>query len=70
MVVTVLKIYYTNKSQKSFNTEITGRLKSNGSELNHKELAKIDLHNVELTEFHDDFLSLLNRHAPIRHKPT
>ena len=33
-----------------------------------KELAKIDLNNAELAEFHNVFLSVLNKHAPIKYK--
>ena len=33
-----------------------------------KELAKIDLNNAELAEFHNEFLSVLNKHAPIKYK--
>ena len=31
-----------------------------------KELSKIDLNNAELAEFHNEFLSVLNKHAPIK----
>ena len=33
-----------------------------------KELAKIDLNNAELTKFHNKFLPVLNKHAPIKYK--
>ena len=33
-----------------------------------KELAKIDLNNTELAEFHNEFLSVLNKHAPMKYK--
>ena len=33
-----------------------------------KELEKIDLNNAELAEFHNEFLSGLNKHAPIKCK--
>ena len=33
-----------------------------------KELAKIDLNNAELAELHNEFLSVLNKHAPIKNK--
>ena len=33
-----------------------------------KKLAKIDLNNAELDEFHDKFLSVLKKHAPIKYK--
>ena len=33
-----------------------------------KELAKVDLNNAELAEFHKDFLSVLNKHAPVKYK--
>ena len=31
-----------------------------------KELSKIDWNNAELAEFHNEFLSVLNKHAPIK----
>ena len=31
-----------------------------------KELGKIDFNNTRLAEFHDDFLSLINKHAPVK----
>ena len=33
-----------------------------------KELAKIDLNNAELAELHNEFLSVVNKHAPIKYK--
>ena len=33
-----------------------------------KELAKIDLNNAELVEFHNELLSVLNKNAPIKYK--
>ena len=33
-----------------------------------KELAKTDLNNAELAEFHSEFPSVLNKHAPIKYK--
>ena len=33
-----------------------------------KKLAKIDLNNAELVEFHNEFLSVLNKHAPGKYK--
>ena len=33
-----------------------------------KELAKIDLNDVDSAELHNQFLSVLNKHAPIKHK--
>ena len=33
-----------------------------------KELEKIDLNNAELAEFHNELLSVLNKHAPIKYK--
>ena len=35
-----------------------------------KELAKIDLNNAESAKFHNEFLSVLNKHAPIKYKYT
>ena len=33
-----------------------------------KELAKIDLNNAELVESHNEFLSVLNKYAPVKYK--
>ena len=33
-----------------------------------KELAKNNIINAELAEFHNEFLSLLKKHAPIKYK--
>ena len=33
-----------------------------------KELAKTDLNNAELAEFHNEFSSVLNKYAPIKYK--
>ena len=33
-----------------------------------KEWAKIDLNNTELAELHNEFLSVLNKHALIKYK--
>ena len=69
VVVTVLKMF--NKNQKSkiiqyrnyktFKKQLF-RIKMD------KELAKNNLINVELAEFHNELLSLLNKHAPIKYK--
>ena len=32
-----------------------------------KELAKIDLNNAELAEFHNEFLSVFNKHNPVKY---
>ena len=34
----------------------------------YKELAKIDLNNTNLAELHNEFLSVLNKHASIKYK--
>ena len=33
-----------------------------------QELAKINLNNAELAEFHNEFLSVLNKHTPVKYK--
>ena len=43
-------------NEQSFRTEL------------HKELAKIGLNNAELAEFQDEFLSVLNKYAPLKYK--
>ena len=32
-----------------------------------QRVAKIDLNNAELAELHDELLSVLNRHAPVKY---
>ena len=67
LVVTVLKIFYQKqkpkiiqyKRYKTFNGQLF-RIELD------KELSKIDLNNAELAEFHNEFLSVLNKHAPIK----
>ena len=69
LVVTVLKMFYKKqklkiiqyRNYKTFNEQLF-RIELD------KELAKIDLNNVELAEFHNKFLSVLNKHAPIKYK--
>ena len=64
LVATVLQMLYKQKPRiihyrnyKTFNEQLF-RIELD------KELAKIDLNNAELVEFYDEFLSLLNKHAP------
>ena len=69
LVVTVLKMFFKKqkleishqRNYKTFNKQ------SFRIELD-KELAKIDLNNSELAKFHNEFLSVLNKHAPIKYK--
>ena len=69
LVVTVLKMFYKKQKPKiiqcrdyrTFNEQLF-RIELD------KELAKIDLNNAELAEFHNEFLSVLNKHAPIKYK--
>ena len=64
LVVTVLKMFYKRqkpkillyRNYKTFNEQLF-RIELD------KELAKIDLNNAELAEFHDEFLSVLNKQA-------
>ena len=66
-----IKIIYLTKKQKpkifqyrnykTFNKELF-RIELN------KELSKIYLNNTELTEFHNVFLPVLNKHALIKYK--
>ena len=69
LVVIVLKMFYKKqklkviqyRNYKPFNEQLL-RIELD------KELAKIDLNNAELAEFHNEFLSVLNKHAPIKYK--
>ena len=69
LVVTVLKMYckkqkpkiFQYRNYKMFNEE------SFKNELN-RELTLIDLNNAELADFQDIYLSVLNKHAPVKHK--
>ena len=69
LVVTVLKMFYKKqkpkiiqyKNYKTFNEKIFR------TELE-KESAKNDLNNAELAEFPIKFLSVLNKHIPVKHK--
>ena len=69
LVVTVLKMFYKKqkpkiiqyRNYKTFNEQLF-RIELG------KELGKIDLNNSELAEFHNEFLSVLNKHAPIKFK--
>ena len=68
-VVTWLKMFYKKqkpkiihyRNYKVFNEQLF-RIELD------KKLAKIDLNNAELAKFHDKFLSVLNKHAPIKYK--
>ena len=65
MVITVIKVFYKKqkpkiiqcRSYENFYDQVFQR------ELN-SELLKIDLNNVNLSEFTEIFLSLLDKHAP------
>ena len=68
LVATVLQMLYKQKPRiihyrnyKTFNEQLF-RIELD------KELAKIDLYNAELVEFYDEFLSVLNKHAPVKYK--
>ena len=69
LVVAVLKMFYKKqrpkiiryRNYKTFNGQLF-RIEVD------KELAKIDLNNAELAEFHNEFFSMFNKHAPIKHK--
>lgn len=67
LVVLVLKMLYEKpkiiyyRNYKAF-TEQLFRIEME------KELGKIDFNNTQLAEFHDDFLSLINKHAPVKLK--
>ena len=69
LVVTVLKMFYKKqkpkiiqyRNYKTFNGQLS-RIEMD------KNLAKIDLNNTELAEFHTEFLSVINKHAPIEYK--
>ena len=69
LIITVLKVFYKRqklkiiqyRNYKAFNEQLLTH------ELD-KELAKIDLNNAQLAEFHKDFLSVLNKHAPVKYK--
>ena len=69
LVVTELKMLYKKqkpkvlqyRNYKTFNEQLF-RIELD------KKLAKIDLNNAELAEFHNEFLSVLNKHAPIKYK--
>ena len=49
------------RNNKTFNQQLFR------TELN-KQLGKIDLNNGELAELLDEFLSVINKHAPIKYK--
>ena len=69
LVVTVLKMYYKKQKPKIFqyrNYKIFNE-ESFKNELN-RELTLIDLNNAELADFQDIYLSVLNKHAPVKHK--
>ena len=69
LVVTVLKMYYKKQKPKIFqyrNYKIFNE-ESFKNELN-RELTLIDLNNAELADFQDIYLSVLNKHTPVKHK--
>ena len=67
LVVTVLKMFYKKQKPKiiqyrnckTFNKQLF-RIELD------KELAKFDLNNAEFAKFHNEFLSVVNKHAPIK----
>ena len=69
LVVAVLNMFYKKqkpkiiryRNYKTFNGQLF-RIEVD------KELAKIDLNNAELAEFHNEFLSVINKHAPVKYK--
>ena len=69
MVIAVMKVFYKKqkpkiiqyRSCKNFDNQVFQR------ELN-SELLKIDLNNAELSEFTENFLSILDKHAPRKQK--
>ena len=69
LVVTVLKMYYKKQKPKMFQYRNykTFNEESFKNELN-RELTLIDLNNAELADFQDIYLSVLNKHAPVKHK--
>ena len=69
LVVTVLKMYYKKQNPKIFQYRNykTFNEESFKNELN-RELTLIDLNNAELADFQDIYLSVLNKHAPVKHK--
>ena len=62
MFITVLKVFYKNRNQKSFNTGAIRTLIISyfKRELN-SELLKIDLNNADLSEFTEIILSILDK---------
>ena len=69
LVVMVLKMYYKKQKPKIFQCRNykTFNEESFKKELN-RELTLIDLNNAELADFQDIYLSVLNKHAPVKHK--
>ena len=69
LVVTVLTMFYKKQKPKiiQYRNYKTFNDKLFRIEL-YKELAKIDLNNAELAEFHNEFLSVLNKYAPVKYK--
>ena len=69
LVATVLKMFYKKQKPKSiqqrnykpFNEQLF-RIELD------KELAKIDLNNAALAEFHNGFLSVFNKHNPVKYR--
>ena len=62
MFITVLKVFYKNRNQKSFNTGAVRTLIISyfKRELN-SDLLKIDLNNADLSEFTEIILSILDK---------
>ena len=69
LVVKMLKMFYKKQKPKIIQYRNYKTLNEQlfRTELD-KELAAIDLNNVELAEFHNEFLSVLNKHAPMKYK--
>ena len=68
-VVIVLKMFYKKQKRKiiQYRNNKTFNQQLFRTELN-KQLGKIDLNNGELAELLDEFLSVINKHAPIKYK--
>ena len=71
LVVTVLKMFYKKQKPKiiQYRNHKTLSEQLFRIELD-KELAKIDLNNDELVEFHNEFLSVFNKYALVKYKYT
>ena len=62
----MLKVFYKNQKPKiiQYRNDKTFNEQLFRTELD-KELAKMDLSNAELAEFYNEFLSGLDKHAPV-----